>query len=230
MVEAVSPRWVFHAAAMTNVDECELHPADADRSNRVMTENLCACLPEESHFAYISTDQVYPDTDGLHIEGVEGPVNVYGRSKFAGEKAALTREHSLVARTNFFGRSRSAGRSSLSDFIETNLKRRNSITLFRDVFFSPLHAETLAKTVVLMAERMVTGTYNLASRAGLSKSDFALGVAEHLGLQTETADLGDSSSIASRAPRTRDLRMDTSRIENELGHGMPTVEQEIEKL
>ena len=67
-------------------------------------------------------------------------------------------------------------------------------------------------------------------REGKSKADFALAVAEHLGLSTKSATVGSSATIPGRAPRTKDLRMDVTRIERALDRAMPTLDQEIARL
>ncbi len=230
LIETTQPDVVIHCAAMTDVDACETDEDAADRGNRLTSENLAAALPADRQLIYISTDQVYPNRSGPHVEGTEDPVNAYGRSKLAGERAALAHQNGLVLRTSFFGASRTKGRKSLSDFVVENLEARKHITLFADVLFTPVHAETLAAMIFELAGRRLKGVYNLASRDGLSKADFALKIAKHLGLQTATAAIGQSASQAGRAFRPTDLRMDPSRLEQILGRKMPTLQQEIQKL
>jgi dTDP-4-dehydrorhamnose reductase len=76
----------------------------------------------------------------------------------------------------------------------------------------------------------MTGVFNTGCRKGASKADFALSIARHKGLQTETAKVGSSAVMPDRAPRPKDMRMDVSRIENALGRPMPTLEEEVKKL
>jgi dTDP-4-dehydrorhamnose reductase len=230
LLEGVAPDIVVHSAGLTDVERCEREPAAALAANRDMAANLAAALPPTGRLVVISTDQVYPDTAGPHRENTTGPVNVYGKSKLAGERAALAHPRALVLRTNFFGPSRTEGRQSLSDFVVASLSQNKPVTLFDDVFFSPLHMATLAELVVTAAERELTGVFNAGSRNGMSKADFALGVARHLRLPTASATIGSSKSMPGRAPRTSDLRMDISRIEQAMGVPMPTLTREIERL
>ena len=172
LIETTRPDVVIHCAAMTDVDACETDEDAADRSNRLTSKNLAAALPADRQLIYISTDQVYPNRSGPHAEGTEAPVNAYGRSKLAGERAALAHGNGLVLRTSFFGASRTAGRKSLSDFVVENLEAEKPITLFADVLFTPVHAETLAAMIFELAGRRLKGVYNLASRDGFSKEKF----------------------------------------------------------
>ncbi len=230
VIEGAAPNIVVHAAAKTNVDACEDDPDDADRNNRLATSNIIAALRDEAYLVYLSTDQVYPDKTGLHVEDEANPVNAYGQSKFEGEVAALAHRQSIVARTNLFGPSRVEGRKSLSDFVIDSLVARQSITLFEDVLFSPLHVVTLAQTLVEMVQAGLTGVFNVSSRDGMSKADFATSIAARCLLQTETARRGCSQEMVGRARRPLDLRMDPSRLEKALGRSMPTLEEEIAKL
>ena len=147
-----------------------------------------------------------------------------------GETAALARSNSLVLRVNFFGPSRTPGRDSLSDWLIAGLRARKPITLFTDSLFSPLHLETLAQAAVDAASHGLAGVFNLGCRNGTSKCDFSLAVAAHLGLPTDAAQPGESATIAGRAHRTKDLRMDVTRIEQALQRPMPTLQQEVARL
>jgi dTDP-4-dehydrorhamnose reductase len=224
------PDVVIHAAALTDVDRCEREPALADQANRQATRNLVRHLPPTTRLMYVSTDQVYPNQPGPHREGSEAPVNTYGATKLAGEHEALAHRNSLALRLNLFGQSRTTGRKSLSDFFVESLAGRKPTTLFRDSFFSPLHMATLAELILDLAATRANGTYNVGSRAGMSKRDFALAIAAHLALPTESAVDADSQDMPNRAPRPRDLRLDVTAVESVLGRSMPTLMQEVARL
>ncbi|MEK9652333.1 MAG: SDR family oxidoreductase [Opitutae bacterium] len=221
------PDWVINAAALTDVDKCELKPELAESINHIAVSNLVDILPSSAKLLQISTDQVYPDVVGPHKEETVGPVNVYGRTKLAGEKAALLRSNSLVIRTNFFGVSRSLGREGIYDFLVGKLSNKDPVTLFEDIFFSPLHMKTLSDFIFHLMAADVAGTFNIASREGMSKSDFAIAIATKRKLDLSSSRLGVSSLVSSRAPRPRDLRLDVSRVEKNLGIEMPTLSEEI---
>lgn len=230
LMARVRPDIVVHTAAMANVDACEENPERALEANAKMVERLVSNIPDQARLITISTDQVYPDTPGPHKESMIGPINSYGRSKLAGERAALVKSSSLVLRANFFGPSRTPDRSSLSDWLTDSLAKQQPITLFEDVLFSPLHMSTLSALVADAMARKMSGVFNLGCREGRSKKDFGLLIAKHLGLQTDTVTVGRSSNIPARAARPADLRMDVNAIEKGLQTRMPTLIEEIEKL
>lgn len=229
-IRKVRPDLVVHAAALTSVDRCEREPDAADRANRLATLNLAEALPEEIALVYVSTDQVYPDVPGEKREEEERPVNVYGASKLAGERIVVARSNGLALRCNLFGPSLSAGRQSLSDWIIASARGGHPMTLFKDVFFSPLHMATLSRLAFAAATAGLAGVYNLGCRAGASKSEFARMVAIRLGLSLATAVEGVSTNLPGRAARPRDLRMDVTRLETALGCTLPTLAEEVAKL
>ncbi|MGQ0671766.1 MAG: SDR family oxidoreductase [Hyphomicrobium sp.] len=230
LVREVRPDIVVHCAAMTDVDRCEREPLAADTANRIATANLVEILPQQSRLVLISTDQVYRDVAGPHAEGDVGPVNTYGASKLAGEREAIRRPDSLVIRTNLFGPSQTSGRQSLSDWMVERIRSGEPTTLFQDSLFSPLHMKSLAVVVAEMIASRLTGVFNVGSRAGMSKADFGLRIAQHLDLPVGNLLRGTASTIAGRARRPRDLRMDVQRIEARLGRPMPDLADEICKL
>lgn len=230
LVKQVQPNAVIHLIALTNVDECENNPEQAQTINADTVKTLVQALPPETHLTYISTDQVYSNTDGPHTEGTENPVNVYGSSKLNGEEEALKHSEALTLRVNLFGPSQTQGRQSLDDFFIKSFKNGDAITMFEDVYFSPLHMSTLSQIVSKAVDARLSGAYNLGTRDGMSKADFALKLAKHLGLDPSAAQIGKSAHITGRALRPKDLRMDVGKIEQALGIQMPTLEQEIQKL
>ena len=130
MLKEVDPDWVVHTAALTSVELCEKNPEVAYESNVKSTENISRNLNKKTSLIFISTDQVYPDSPGPHVEQNVGPVNTYGRTKLYGEKSALKHCKTLVIRTNMFGRSLTKGKLSIDDFVINNLEIGYSTTLF----------------------------------------------------------------------------------------------------
>lgn len=230
LISAVRPDAVIHAAAMTDVERCEADPASAFNANAFAVRNLALTLSMDCQFVYISTDQVYPDKSGPHSEGDEAPVNQYGRSKLAGEWAALTHRRTCILRTNTFGPSRTTGRNSLSDFMALSLSSGKPVTLFADILFSPLHLSTLAKLLIEVAARGLTGVFNAGSHGGISKAEFGLSIAKNLGVSISAIDVGTSDMITGRAPRPHDMRLNVRRLEEVLGRCLPTLHEELNKL
>jgi dTDP-4-dehydrorhamnose reductase len=132
-----------------------------------------------------------------------------------------------VLRTNFFGKSQRPGRTSFTDWLATALRRQDPLTVFDDVLFSPLSLDRLCDLIMLAAERRVAGVFNLGSREGMSKADFAFVFADALGLSTASVRRGRSTDAALAARRPTDMRMDCSRFERTFGLTLPSLRDEL---
>ena len=145
----VMPEVIVNLAAQTNIDECEVCPQNAYLVNVRIVENLARWIKingNSSHLVQISTDQIY-DSLGPHKEEDIFLKNYYGFSKYAGELVAAN-VNSTILRTNFFGKSR--GRLSFSDWLVDSLIREEEITVFDDVYFSPLSLQRLVELLEMI--------------------------------------------------------------------------------
>lgn len=91
----------INAAAYTNVDKAEDEPETAYLLNETAPRLLAeSCKKNNTYLIHISTDYVFDGTKGTAymIEDVPNPINVYGASKLAGEKAiaAVGGEYCIV--------------------------------------------------------------------------------------------------------------------------------------
>jgi dTDP-4-dehydrorhamnose reductase len=229
MLDAAQPEVVVNLAALTNVDACEGDPDAAYRLNTLSVENLAHWLRGRagSHLVHISTDMLY-DGAGPHREDAIVVRNTYALSKVAAEIAAAGVGASVL-RTNFFGRSLCPGRASFSDWLAGALRARSPVTVFDDVLFSPLSINTLCAMIALVAERRPAGVFNLGSREGMSKADFAFALADTLGLDGGAMTRGRSGA-ALKAYRPKDMRMDCSLFEQTMGLQLPALIDEIHTL
>lgn len=216
-----------NCAALTDVDACERDPRQARLANCVLVANLVAALPATCHLVHVSTDQVYPGTAAPHREDGAAPVNAYGRTKLAGEDAARSHPVATVVRTNVIGPSLVAGRTGLSDWILTSLDAGLEVDGFTDVTFSPLHLGTLSGWIATIVGDRLTGTYNLGSRDGMSKYDFAVAVAANHGYPPGRIRPVLSTSLPGRAPRPADMRLDVAAFESAARTRLPTLTEEV---
>jgi dTDP-4-dehydrorhamnose reductase len=220
------PERIVNLVAATDVDRCETDPHGALVANTLVVERLAAALrctaPGAVHLVHLSTDQVY-DGPGPHREDDARPCNVYARSKYAGELAAMS-VGATVLRTNFVGASRCEGRPGFSDFIVGSLRAKKAITVFNDVLFNPLHASTLCEAIGRTLERPASGIFNVGSCDGLSKAKFALRLAANLHLDPTPMTVGTSTAVALKARRPLDMRVETRRFEDTFGVVAPSMD------
>ncbi len=227
LLELSQAEVVIHLAGLTDVDRCEQYPQEAWLANvRTVENTAAACKTLGAHLLHISTDQVY-DRDPPSAEDQAKPGNCYALTKYAGELAALN-VGATVLRTNFFGASRHPTRRSLTDWLWAALTSQQNIQVFDDVQFSPLSMCTLCELTHALALQRPTGVFNLGSRHGLSKADFAFEFANALNLTHPCMTRASVRQHSLKAWRPTDMRMDTTKIEQTLGHAMPNLTDEIQ--
>src|SRR6185437_3982487 len=157
-IEAAEPDLVVHAAAYTDVDGCERDPQRAYRANALGTRFVAlAARAAGAALVAVSTDYVFDGTKGeSYLEWDEPhPVSVYGRSKLAGEREALTlHDRCYVVRTSWVYSPR--GRN----FVKTMRRlagERPTLTVVDDERGGPTLAADLADAIAKLVDRSVYG-------------------------------------------------------------------------
>ena len=229
ILEKVKPKVIINLVGITNVDHCEKFPNEAYRLNVQTVENLIGAtqiLSEKPFLIHISTDQVY-DGKGFFSEKNINLSNYYAFSKYIGELKA-SQISSTILRTNFFGKSKTSKRSSLTDWLYSELRQKNNINVFSDVLFNPISIYNLCKMIELTVGQKVVGTFNLGSNEGMSKADFAFHFAKNLNLSTSNmkrTEITDAKFL--NAYRPRNMIMNLNKFENTFNVKLPKLSEEI---
>lgn len=226
------PDVLFHTAAITNVDKCEKTPELAYNLNSTVPGILAKlAIENNTKFIFISSDMVYGSDVGPHKESeTPNPVNIYARSKVLGEKNVLKENpEALIIRTNFFGWNYQP-KLSLAEWIIESLKKKIKITLFYDVFFSPLYVKCLSYILDNIWQRDLVGIFNLGCSKPVSKLDFGLSISEIFNLDSNYIIPYSIDDKTSLVPRPKHMEMAIENIEKNTNLKMPTVENQISQL
>ena len=232
LLQYFKPEWVVHCAGLTNVDWCEDNPEQTWQVNAEASRHLArACNRLGASLVYLSTDSVFTGIRGHYSEEESpGPVNVYGRSKLAGEQAVQSElEHSLIIRTNIYGWNQSA-KLSLAEWILSHLESGQSVPGFFDVVFTPILVNDLSEILLDMMDRKLSGLYHVASSESSSKYEFALQLADVFGMEKQLIEPVSVAAAALRAPRPRNTSLATAKIHQVLGRRMPHVRSGLERF
>jgi dTDP-4-dehydrorhamnose reductase len=192
---------VVHAAAMTNVDGCESEPERALVQNRDATRIVASVARERgATLVYVSTDYVFDGTKGTPYleEDPPSPINVYGRTKLAGEEAArASGGPSLVVRTSWlYG----PGGKNFVDTIAAKLGRGESLEVVDDQRGSPTYARDLADGIEVLLRRGALGTVHVTNSGHTTWHGFAVEIARYLG---STAPIVATTSERIQRPAAR---------------------------
>jgi len=169
---------LINAAALTDVDYCEDHRAEALQLNaeapRVLAE---ICRAKNARFVQVSTDYVFdgekraPYTE----DDPADPISVYGESKREGELRVLAANpRTLVLRVSWvFG----PDRPSFIDAILKKARNEERVAAVADKFSTPTYtrdiAEMLRPVVAGVADPDYRGILHFASRGACSWQEYA---------------------------------------------------------
>jgi dTDP-4-dehydrorhamnose reductase len=166
---------LINAAALTNVDYCEDHRAEAMRLNaeapRVLAE---ICRKRGARFIHVSTDYVF-DGEKRSPYTEENPANaisVYGESKRLGELRVLeANDHALIVRVSWvFG----PDRPSFVDAILKRARTEEKVAAVADKFSTPTYTHDIAELLRPFFERETgAGILHLANRGACSWQEYA---------------------------------------------------------
>lgn len=168
------PDAIIHCSAYTAVDKAEDEPELCYLVNAVGTENMAKiCKEIDAKMVYISTDYVFDGTkDGFYEVGDEpNPINVYGKTKLAGEKAVqeILDKYFIVRISWVFG-------INGNNFVKTMLrlgKERRELNVVADQFGSPTYAADVASLLVDMVQTDKYGVYHATNDGECSWAEFA---------------------------------------------------------
>jgi dTDP-4-dehydrorhamnose reductase len=231
-VKQIQPEYIIHTAGLTNVEDCEKFPDLAKAVNVDFASNVSSvCAELNIPMVYISTDHVFSGEFKFATEDLPvSPINVYAATKAQAETQVLENySKALIIRTNFYGWGPSY-RRSFSDQIIFSLRKGKEITLFDDVFYTPILAESLIKTVHELLEVGAIGIYNVVSNDRISKYDFGIVIAEIFSLNKGLIKRGKMAEKTDLVQRPLDMSLLNKKACSKLGHNLGGINQDLSRL
>lgn len=175
------PDILINAAAYNLVAKCEEEPECAMKINFEAVALLAKiCKEEQIKFVTFSTDYVFDGEKGAPYleEDKTNPLQVYGISKLAGERAALNLYSDgvyIVRTSGLYGGK--TGSPQKGNFIINLLKEaagKDEIEISSEQISNPTYADDLARAIFMfLAVGASPGIYHLTSEGHCSWFDFA---------------------------------------------------------
>ena len=207
-VDKFNPDLIINCAANVNLDFLENNPDLAFSINSEGAKNVALVAKKKCiKLVHISTDGVFDGAKGMYTENDSpNPINVYGKSKFLGEKLIQENlEDHIIIRTNFYGINQK--NTGLLNWILQRLSDGERIIGFDNIIFNPLHVSDLSKLILEIAQSDYRGVLHLASNDVLSKFEFAVKVADIFHLNKNLITKGTSNDIDLIATRPRNTSL-----------------------
>lgn len=206
------PDAVIHCSAYTAVDKAEDEPELCHLVNAVGTENIAKiCKEFDAKMVYISTDYVFDGTkEGFYeVDDLPNPINVYGKTKLAGEKAVqeILDKYFIVRISWVFG-------SNGNNFVKTMLrlgKERSELNVVADQIGSPTHTADLAPLLVDMAQTDKYGVYHATNEGECSWAEFAEEIFKIAGMNVKVNHIS-TAEYPTKAKRPMNSRMSKEKL------------------
>ena len=242
-VRTLRPDVVVNAAAHTAVDKAESEAALAHTVNAQAPAALAQLAAElGAWLLHYSTDYVF-DGSGTRAwqEGdATGPLNVYGRSKLAGEQAiAASGCKHLVFRTSWVYAARGG------NFAKTMLRlaqERERLTVIDDQHGAPTGADLIADVSAhalraAIARPELAGLYHLVAAGETSWHGYAQhaiaqarALRPELGWKVQDIAPVPTSAFPTPAQRPHNSRLDTRKLQQAFGLVLPPWQRGVDRL
>lgn len=229
--DGFKPDYCINCAAYTAVDKAEQEAELAYIVNSESVGILAAVSKiHDCKFIHISTDYVFAGDSPVPYKESDatGPVSVYGKSKLAGEKEAITQNpDSIIIRTSwvysFYG----------NNFVKTMIrlmKERNEISVVSDQIGSPTWAADLALFIMRVIEfpEWKQGIYHFSNLGEISWYDFAVEIKKLIQSNCIVHPI-PTSAYPTPAKRPAFSLLDKTKIKSVFGYEPPSWKPSLEQ-
>lgn len=223
---------IINCAGYTDVEGAEGDPGTAALLNTEVARTLASvCRARRATLIHISSDYIFSGqaSEPIKEDAAPAPLNVYGASKLAGEKAILDSAcSSIIIRTAWmFSR---YGRN----FVKTMLgltRDRDQLRVVSDQVGTPTFADDLAAFIVeIISSRRLgeKGIYNYTNQGVTSWYDFATAIRDLSGASCEIIPC-HSSEYPQKARRPHYSVLDKSLVQKTFGISIPHWYESLKK-
>lgn len=230
-LDKFKPAVIINCAAYTAVDKAESEEELADRINHLAVAAIAKWTAKNSvRLLHISTDYVFDGNSPFALLETDStnPINIYGKTKLAGENACLKyNPESIVIRTSWvfseFG----------NNFVKTMIrlmKERDTLNIVNDQIGSPTYAADLATVLLQMTtqENIESGRYHYANEGKTSWFHFAEKIQKIIGTDCKLQPVASSEFITD-AIRPKYSLLNCSKIKETLNITIPSFENGLQR-
>lgn len=230
-LEKIKPNIILNCGAYTAVDKAETDQDLAVIVNHLAVEEIAVYAQKNNvKLIHISTDYVFDGTSSLALteEAKTNPINVYGATKLAGEKACLQNNpNAIIIRTSWvyssFG----------NNFVKTMsrlMQERDSLNVVNDQIGSPTYAADLAQAIMTILKHATwqAGIYNFSNEGEISWYEFALAIQEIGRFDCKVGGI-PASDYPTPAKRPAYSLLDKSKIKITFGVEVPDYKASLRK-
>ena len=217
MISEVSPDYVFHLGAETNVDYCEENPDHAYNVNVNGTKNIVeACKKNGIKLVFLSTGLVFGgEREVPYIENdIPNPTTVYGESKLRAEKIIGSNlKDYYILRAVWMVGGWEIDKKFVYKIIQQIKEGKKELKVVADKFGSPTFTKDFANNMIKVVDEAEYGLYHMTNKGTCSRYEMALKIIEFMGVDGVKVTPINSSELSLPAPRGRSEMLQNNRLE-----------------
>ena len=234
IIVAEKPDVIVHAAAMTQVDECELNKQACYNVNVTATRFLIDAAKEiNAKLVYISTDFVFDGESGPYKEtDTPAPVNYYGSAKLVAEKAVMESglEWAIARTVLVYGLINTQARKNIISFVKEKLEASETISMVTDQWRTPTFVQDLARGILVIIEKKATGIFHLSGNQLITPYEMAVETAKFFGLDESLIKKISSDELKQPGKRPARTGFIIDKAKKELGFEPVSFEEGLKNI
>jgi len=214
-INKVKPDMIFHLAAETDVDKCEVDADHAYLTNTRGTENIALiCQKFNIPMIYISTCGVF---DGQKIEAYNeldkpNPISIYTKSKFEGEKIVQNLlNRYFIFRAGWMIGGGKKDKKFVAKIVELT-KTKDTLNVVNDKRGCPTFTKDFSECIIKIVKLGHYGLYHVTNKGSASRYDIACKIVEFLGRKDITVKPISSDLFPLPAPRPNSEVVDNYKL------------------
>ncbi len=219
-INMIQPNYIINAAALTNVDYCEIHQQECDAVNVEAVKTIIkGAQLNNSHLIHISTDFVFDGLKGNYKEeDITNPLNYYGLSKLKSEKLfkKVTIPFTILRTILVFGYQPELKQQNILLWLLEKMKNKVPLTMVNDQFRTPTYVEDLAKACVLSIKTKSFGLYHVSGTELMDMFQLSNTVAKVFNYDQNLISSIPTSQLIQLATRPKITGFDTSKAKKDL--------------
>ena len=238
----IKPDIVVNTTALHNVDYCEENKNQATQVNMEIVKTLYGNSEKyNSRLIHISTDYVFDGKETRpYAESDKAlPISVYGQSKLDGENVLAKSNHVTIRPSVVYGwtplelagtMSSSGKPMNFALWVLTKLNKKEPLKIVTDQFASATLADSLAESILKIAETDRSGLYHVSGISCESRYDFTIKLAEKFGYDTSLISPTTSTSFVQKAKRPSYSCLDCQKAIKEFRLKLLTTNQSLDVM
>ena len=226
---------LINCTSYHKTDEVETNATQGFTINAHAVQALAnVCRDKNAKFVHISTDYVFDGTAASPLTEADapGPINVYGASKFMGERLASLAHPDgtyILRVASLFGIAGASGKGG--NFVETMIKvgrDRGELKVVDDVTMSPTATADIALMILALLEKNApAGIYHGVNSGQATWYEFASQIISRAGVDATVAPC-TSDEFPTKALRPAYSVLDNSKLTSVMGT-IPTWQDALDR-